>query len=94
MWLNLLIQMRGAIIAYAKDKMASIIELSGPATDVLDKNEDADTPMVFSVFLGFSSLISKPCQVSPSHTASALAPKLTKSAKDISSKFTEPSKEQ
>ncbi|KAI9612780.1 hypothetical protein H4Q26_007941 [Puccinia striiformis f. sp. tritici PST-130] len=70
-WLASSLLIVEAILAYAKDKPASEIERSRPASDDLDENEeddeeddkDADNPMPDSVaFLGLPALINEPRQ--------------------------------
>ncbi|KAI9601992.1 hypothetical protein KEM48_001282 [Puccinia striiformis f. sp. tritici PST-130] len=99
-WLASSLLIVEAILAYAKDKPASEIELSRPAADDLDENEeddeeddeDADNPMPDSVaFLGLPALINEPRQAGASQAASTSAPKSTKNAEASSSAFTEPS---
>jgi hypothetical protein len=77
-----------AILAYAKDKPASDVELSRPTADELDENDndndeddkDVNNPIPESVaFLGLPALINEPRSAIASQTASTSAPKLTKS---------------
>ncbi|KAI9600681.1 hypothetical protein H4Q26_000471 [Puccinia striiformis f. sp. tritici PST-130] len=92
-WLASSLLIVEAILAYAKDKPASEIELSRPAADDLDENEeddeeddeDADNPMPDSVaFLGLPALINEPRQAGASQAASTSAPKSTKNAEALS----------
>lgn len=98
-WLASSLLVVEAILAYAKDKPTSDVELSRPTADELDENdndddEDVNNPIPESVaFLGLPALINEPRPTIASQTAFTSAPKSTKSGEASSSAFTEPSEE-
>jgi len=98
-WLASSLLVVEAILAYAKDKPASDIEVSRPVADDLDENDDEDdeednNPIPESVaFLGLPALINEPRQPIASQAASTSAPKSVKSGEASSSAFAAPSEE-
>jgi len=98
-WLASSLLVVEAILAYAKDKPASDIEVSRPVADDLDENDDEDdeednNPIPESVaFLGLPALINEPRQPIASQAASTSAPKSVKSGEASSSAFAAPSQE-
>ncbi|WAQ92891.1 hypothetical protein PtA15_17A373 [Puccinia triticina] len=100
-WLASSLLIVEAILAYAKDKPASEVELTKPAAEELDENdedddedEDVDNPIPDSVaFLGLPALMNEPRQTTANQTASTSAAKSTKTPELSSPAFSQPSEE-
>ncbi|KAA1107112.1 hypothetical protein PGT21_002719 [Puccinia graminis f. sp. tritici] len=101
-WLASSLLIIEAILAYVKDKPASEVELSRPAADELNENdeddddeeEDANNSIPDNVaFLGLPALMNEPRPATANQTASTSASKSTKTPEVSSPAFSEPSEE-
>ncbi|OAV88065.1 hypothetical protein PTTG_29169 [Puccinia triticina 1-1 BBBD Race 1] len=100
-WLASSLLIVEAILAYAKDKPASEVELTKPAAEELDESDEdddeddrVDNPIPDSVaFLGLPALMNEPRQATANQTASTSAAKSTKTPELSSSAFNQPLEE-